>query len=198
VTSIRTTHGVGNRLADADTAELGDPVIERLQVLDVERGQHVDAGFQDVLDVLVALGVLEARGIGVGQLVDQAQLGVAVQDRRQVHLLQFGAAVVDAAPRDHRQPLGQGGRLGPAVRLEQADDDVASILPLDVSLLEHPVRLPDAGSHPQVHLQPPPARLDRAGASRRRERLVHAPRRLCTSRSMSLIPMNGTTTPPSP
>ena len=52
-------------------------VVERLEVLDVERREHVDAGGEHVLDVLVALGVLEPGGVGVRELVDQADLGRA-------------------------------------------------------------------------------------------------------------------------
>ena len=43
------------------------------EVLDVDGGEDVDAGGEHVLDVLVALGVLDARRVGVGQLVDQAR-----------------------------------------------------------------------------------------------------------------------------
>ena len=70
-------HRVGDRLAHAHAAELGDLVVERLEVLDVDGGEHVDAGVEQVLDVLVALVVLEARRVGVRQLVDEAQLRAA-------------------------------------------------------------------------------------------------------------------------
>ena len=93
---------VGDRLAYAHTSELGDRVVERLQVLDVERRQHVDSGIEHVVDVLVSLRVLEARRVGVGELVDQAQLGRPHDDPRQVHLLDLGAAVLDPAAGDHR------------------------------------------------------------------------------------------------
>ena len=79
---------VGDRLAHAHAAELGDLVVERLEVLDVQRREHVDAGVEHVRDVLVALGVLEPGRVRVRELVDQAQLGGASQDRGQVHLLE--------------------------------------------------------------------------------------------------------------
>ena len=43
-------------------------------MLDVDGGEDVDAGRADVGDVLVALGVLDTGDVGVGELVDQAQL----------------------------------------------------------------------------------------------------------------------------
>ena len=48
-------HAVGHRLAHAHAGELGDVVVERLEVLDVDRGEDVDAGVEHVGDVLVAL-----------------------------------------------------------------------------------------------------------------------------------------------
>ncbi len=119
---------VGNRLAHADAAQLGDVVVERLQVLDVDGGEDVDAGREHVLDVFVALGVLDARDVGVGQLVDQAELGSAAQDRRQVHLFELGLPIAHAPARNDRQALGELGGLGATVGLEQADHDVASVL----------------------------------------------------------------------
>ena len=101
-------------------------------MLDVDRREHVDPGVEHVLDVLVALGVLDARRVGVRELVDQAQLGRAREDRRQVHLLEHRLAVADAPARDHRQALGERGGLGAPVGLEQADHDVAPGLLLGV------------------------------------------------------------------
>ena len=79
---------VGDRLADHDAGDLADQVVEALQVLDVESGVDVEAGGQQLLDVLPALGVARAGGVGVGQLVDQ-------QDRRMA-ADQSGAAVAGA------------------------------------------------------------------------------------------------------
>jgi len=80
----------------------GDLVVQRLQVLDVHGRIDVDSGVEYVIDVLVALGVLDPRGVGVGELVDQTELRRARQDPRQVHLLQRRAAVGHAPPRDDR------------------------------------------------------------------------------------------------
>ena len=55
----------------------------------------VDPGVEQVFDVLVALGVARARGVGVGELVDQADGRPACQDRVDVHLAERDAAVLD-------------------------------------------------------------------------------------------------------
>ena len=81
-------HRVGHGLADADAGQLGDLVVEALQMLDVDGREHVDPRRQHVLDVLVALLVLDSGSVGVRELVDQAQLRRAAQDRRQIHLLE--------------------------------------------------------------------------------------------------------------
>ena len=54
-------------------------------MLDVERRIDVDAGGEQLLDILVALGVAAARRIGVGKLIDQHQFGPARQNGVDVH-----------------------------------------------------------------------------------------------------------------
>jgi hypothetical protein len=87
-------------------------------VLDVDGRQDVDPGLEQVLDVLVALLVLEARRVGVRELVDERELGRALEHRREVHVPQLGAAVVDAPLRDARQAFGERLRLRATVRLQ--------------------------------------------------------------------------------
>src|SRR5664279_342594 len=145
--------GVGDRLAHPDAAQLGDVVVERFQMLDVERGEDVDARLEDLLDVLVALGVLDAGHVRVRELVDQAQLGPAGEHRRQVHLFQHGLAVAHAPAGHHRQALGEPRRLSAAVALEQSDHGVPARLQFRVALEEHAVGLAYPCSHPQEDLQ---------------------------------------------
>ena len=84
-----------------DGLPLGDPgdalhhVVERLQVLDVHRGHDVDPDVEQLVDVLPPLGVAGAGHVGVGQLVDQGQVGPAGEDRVDVHLLEDGVPVGD-------------------------------------------------------------------------------------------------------
>jgi len=48
-----------------------DDVVEAVEVLNVQRGQHIDARVEQFLDVLPALGVARSRDIGVRDFVDQ-------------------------------------------------------------------------------------------------------------------------------
>ena len=109
-------------------------------------------GLEQLRDVLVALAVLDARRVGVRELVDEAQLGRPLQEPREIHLAHRVAAVVDDAEGLDLQPLCLRRRLRPAVRLEHADDDVAPVLGRRATLLQHAVRLADAGRHAQEDL----------------------------------------------
>ena len=65
---------VGHGLADGDARDALDDVLEALEVLHVERADHVDAGVQQLEDVLVPLAVVAARNVRVRQLVDDDDL----------------------------------------------------------------------------------------------------------------------------
>src|SRR5664280_2603152 len=108
---------VGDRLAYDRAGQLGHLVVEALQVLHVDRREHVDSRVEHVAYVLIALLVLDARRVGVRQLVDQAQLGLAREHRRQVHLLQRFVAVLDVAARDDLQPIRLSDGLVATMRL---------------------------------------------------------------------------------
>ncbi len=86
---------VGHGLALRHAGDLLDHVVDRLEVLDVDRRDDVDPGVQQVVDVLPALGVRAAvRHVGVREFVDQGDLGPAVQHGGQVHLGEAGVAVL--------------------------------------------------------------------------------------------------------
>ena len=136
---------------------------------------------EQLLHVLVALGVPAARGVGVGQLVHQGDRRPPRQDGVEVHLLQHHAAVLDLAPRHLLQVADQGGGLGPAVRLDDADDHVHALLLEPLPLLEHLVGLADAGGEAEVDLQPAPLLLAEQrqellrARARRYQSLIDAP-----------------------
>ena len=138
----------------------------------------------------------------MGELVDQASSGLRRSRRGQVHLLEHRVAVADPPAGDHLEALGLGRRLGAAVGLEVADHDVAPALGLGLALLEHPVGLADAGGHAEEDLVVPASgwlHLGNVGACGLGQgEDHHAPSRLWTIRSISLIPMNGAMIPPSP
>ena len=68
-------HGIRHGLAHPHMRDLGDHVVEAFDVLDIDRGVDVDAVGEQFLDVEIALGMAAARGIGMGEFVDEAICG---------------------------------------------------------------------------------------------------------------------------
>ena len=105
-------HDVGHRLAHGDAGDARDDVGEAFEVLDVERGPDVDARVEQFLDVLPALGMAALRRVGVGEFVDDDQLGPAAQGAVEVEFLDLPLLIAhDAARQDFeaaRQRLGVG------------------------------------------------------------------------------------------
>ena len=119
-------HRVGHGLAHPHLGDLLDDVVEAFEMLDVERGPDIDAGGQQFVDVLPALGMAAARHVGVGVFVDQQQARPARQRRVEVELLHHLVAVDDRLARQDLEAVDQLLGLAPAVRLDQAGDDVAA------------------------------------------------------------------------
>ena len=147
--------GVGHGFLLGDAGDLLDDVVEALQVLDVDGGQHMDAGVEDLVDVLPALGVLRAGHVGVCQLVDHHDLRPADQDRLDVELGQRDPAVGDLLPGQDLEALELLSGARPAVRLHQPNDDVGAPGRPPVRLPQHGEGLPDAGSGAEVDAQGP-------------------------------------------
>ena len=183
----RLEDAVGERLAHTDVRQLGDGVVEALEVLDVDRRDDVDPGREHLVDVLPALVVAGLGQVRMGELVDQRELGRTPDHRVDVHLLEREAAVAGLEMRHLLEPFRERRRLRPLVGLEVADHDVAALGMGRPPFLEHAVGLADTRGHSE---QDPvaPAHTGRP----------QAPNRLCTTRSISLMPTNGRITPPSP
>ena len=131
---------VGHRLALAHARDLGDDVIQALEVLDVDGGPHVDAGVEDFLDVLPALGMTRRRiaagQVGMRKLVNQQDGRSPAQRGIEVEFLADDVAIADGQRRQPLEPFHQPLGLDPAVRLDIADDDFAAARP------SHSVPLP--------------------------------------------------------
>ena len=93
-------------------------------MLHVDGGDHADAGVEDLLDRLPPLLVPSARHVGVRELVDEHPFRVPLDHRVGVELFEHRAAIRDLLGLDPRQSFGERDRLGPTVRLDEADDDV--------------------------------------------------------------------------
>ena len=145
--------GVGQGLLHFDAGDAADHVVQALQVLHVERAVDVDAGSQQLFDVLPALGVARARHVGMGQLVDQDQARLACQCGIEVEFRQPFAAVIDQRRRQHRQAFQQCGGLAAAVRLDDARQHVHALRHQLARGQQHGAGLADAGRRAEVDAQ---------------------------------------------
>ncbi len=145
---------VGDRLTDGDARHLGDHVVQAFQVLDVERRIHVDPRRQDLLDILVALGMPRAGRIRVGELVHQHQLRLAADDRVDVHLGQGDAVIFHLPARQDFQCFDQLLRLRPVVSFDVAHHHVHALLLALVGGFQHGIGLAHAGHIAQKDLEP--------------------------------------------
>ena len=87
---------VGHGLPDADAGDAADHIVQALDVLDVERREHVDARRQQLVDVLPALRVPRSGDVGMRELVDQDRAtDGACQRRVEIELGQPLALVLE-------------------------------------------------------------------------------------------------------
>lgn len=75
-------------LTHPDPGDLGNVVVQALDVLDIDCGVDVDAGGQQFLDVEVALRMTASRRVRVRQLIDKSNVRPAGEKRIEVHLLE--------------------------------------------------------------------------------------------------------------
>jgi len=135
---------VGHGLALHDAGDRLDDVVQRLEVLDVDRGDDVDAGGEQHLDVLPPLRPGGAGSVGVGQLVDEGDLRAAGEHRVDVELVEGRASVLDRSAWHELETLGLGAGERATVGLQKADDDIGAPVGPSVRLREHGNGLPDA------------------------------------------------------
>ena len=124
--SARSKNVSGTVSRTRDAGDAADDVVQALEVLDVERREDVDAGREQLLDVLPALRMARARRVGVRELVDEDQRRMARERGVEIEL----AAACGPGSRASRggstvRPGEQRLGLRAAVRLDEADDDVA-------------------------------------------------------------------------
>src|SRR5262249_13576528 len=98
-------------------------------------------------------GVAYTGDVGVGELVDQHDVGAAGEDRVGVHLGERRPPVGDRLPGHDLQSVHQRFGERPAVRLDVADDHVGAPLPAPVTFFEHRVGLADAGRGAEIHAE---------------------------------------------
>ena len=115
--------GVGDGVRRRLARDPLDHVVQRLEVMDVDRRDHVDAGGEELLDVLPTMRVARPGGVRMSELVDHRDLRAASQDGVDVHLL--GRCAIGIAPaRRDLQTAGLRRHLLPAVSTKASTTSV--------------------------------------------------------------------------
>src|SRR5260370_28700871 len=126
---------VGDGFAHGDASRAQDRVVQGLEVLDVDGSHNMNPGIEQVEHILESLSVLGAGNVCMGQLVDDADFGLASNDGVDVHLFQDDAAVFDlGAWNDHQIP-DLGPRVGPPIGFNEADYEVKALAAQQVGVL---------------------------------------------------------------
>jgi len=144
---------VGNGFADRDAGEALDAGGEAFDVLDVDGAEDIDVGVEEKEHVFVALGVAAADDVAVGEFVDEDDLGLALEDGIDVHLVEEGALVIDLAGGDDFELVGEFGGAFAAVGFDDTDDDVFTALAAANAFRQHAESLADAGSVAEKDLE---------------------------------------------
>ena len=143
-------HFVGHRFMLGDAGDLLDNVVDRLQMLDVDGGDDVDAGVEQIFDVLPALLVLRSWHVGVGEFVDKRHLRGTRNHRGGVHLGERRVPVGHRLARDDFQVLEQVLCARTFVAFDIANHHVGATLAPAPGFAEHRVGLADARRRPEV------------------------------------------------
>ncbi len=121
-----------------------DRILLFLDVLDIQRGNHVDTAVEQLLHILPALGMLAVRRIVEGELVHQSHFRLAFQN----------AVDIQSAGSGHLDDGDLFRYLFSASRLDRADHHILAALLAPVAFIEHADGFADAGSVTEEDLQP--------------------------------------------
>lgn len=147
-------HAVRDALGHRDTRDGGHLIIQALQMLDIDGGIDIDTRAKQLLDILVALHMAAAPGVGMGQLVHQEKLGLPGQGRVQIEFFQLDPFIGDDLDRQLLQSLQKGHGLRPGVGLDITRHHVDACRLGPVGRLQHGIGLAHAGGIAEKDLQP--------------------------------------------
>ena len=136
---------VGHGLTHGDAGNGLDGRDQAFHVLDVQGGDDVNLGGEDLLHVFVSFAVLAAGDIGVRKLVDEGHLRVSRENRLDVHLLKDGSAIFELAPGDGFELLRKIDDALAVVGFDDANHHVFTAAVTPDALSQHAVGLADAG-----------------------------------------------------
>ena len=145
---------VGHRLALLDAGDPLDHVVERLEVLDVDGGDHVDARRRAAPRRPASASRCGSRARWCGPARRRARPRAGGRGRRRRPSPRSVRRGTSIAPAGHDLEVAElRGGLGPAVGLDEADDDVGAALVAAPALVEHGEGLAHARRGAEVDAQ---------------------------------------------
>ena len=142
-------HAVRHRFGHNQAGDFFDHVLQALNLVDVERRKHVDAGVQQLVDVLVASRMARAELVAVRQPRDRHDRRPARQQGVQVQV------VARSRPGRDAFEAFQQRVVFTAVVLQLREDNVDAFAAAALRRFQHRKRLADAGRIAQEDAQPP-------------------------------------------
>ena len=146
-------HAIRHGLAHPHMGERGHDIVETFDMLDVDGREDVDAGFQQFLDILIALGVAAPRRIAVRQFIDQNELRPSFQYGIEIHLAKAMPLMLDDAARNDLMAMHQRFGFPAPMRLHDTDHHIAPRLAAMTSVRQHLPGLAHTRRRTQKHLE---------------------------------------------
>ncbi len=148
--------GVEKRIRDGfanlHAGDAADDIVQALEVLDVNGGKYVNAGFQQLFDVLPAFRMTRAGRVAVRQLIDQNQRRATGQRAVKVKLLYVAPAVGKAALGQGTEPLKHCGRLFASVGFRHANQNIQPLGAQPLRFRQHRPGFTDPGAGAKKYL----------------------------------------------
>src|SRR5690242_6650266 len=148
-------HPVRNRLAHDNSGDRAHYRRDAFNVLNVERGDDVDIGGENLLDVFVALAVLAAGNIGMSKFIDEHDGGAPCQNGIDVHLFKDGAFVLNLPARNVFQLFDKLLDALATVCFDDTDDHVFAAAAAANRFAQHAEGFSNAGSVTEKQLELP-------------------------------------------
>ena len=151
--SIR--HGLSHR----DAGNARNDVGEAFKMLDIERRPDVDAGVEQLFDILPAFGVPAIGRVGVREFVDEDELRLSRQRGVYVEFLDDPTAIFAFATWQRLETVEERLRLRAPMRFRYAYDNIDALSLGRLRARQHRVGLADAGRGAEEHAKLPFALL---------------------------------------
>ena len=114
-------------------------------MLHIDRGIHIDPGFQQFFDILISFEVTAARSIGMGQFIHQNQLRLTLQRAIQIQFLQMNPFVFQFQRRQQFQTGKQIHRLRAGMRFDISSNHICPLLQDGMRRFQHRIGFADTG-----------------------------------------------------